>query len=119
MSSTPGKEVSRLVAAFRYSLAGVRVGWTQAAFRTEILAICVMTPLAFILAESGVELALLLGSLWLVCIVELLNTGVEKAIDRISAERHELSKQAKDVASAAVLLSIGNAITVWLAVWWW
>lgn len=118
-SNKPDNEMRRLIAAFGYSLAGLRVGWTQAAFRTEVIAVAVMTPLACWLAETGAELALLLGSLWLVCIVELLNTGIEKAIDRISDERHLLSGQAKDVASAAVLLSIGNAITIWLAVGLW
>lgn len=115
-NSKPVNELQRLTAAFGHSLDGLRVALTQAAFRTELLAVAIMTPLAFILAQTGVELALLLCSLWLVLIVEMLNTGIEKTIDRISPEWHELSKQAKDVGSTAVLMSIGCALTVWIAV---
>lgn len=116
MNTKPPDEVSRLIAAFRYSAAGLKVAAVHPAFRIEAIATCVMTPLAFMIAGSGVELALLLGSLWLVMIVELLNTGIERTVDRVSADWHELSKQAKDIGSAAVLLSLANAATVWLAV---
>ena len=116
MRSAAPNEASRLIAAYKHSLAGLQVAWTQAAFRSEIVGGIVLTPAAFFLAENGVELALLLGSLWLVMIVELLNTGIEKAIDRISGEWHELSKQAKDLGSAAVLFSLACWATVWLCV---
>jgi diacylglycerol kinase (ATP) len=115
-SNKQSNELRRLVAAFHYSIAGLRVAWTQPAFRVETLSLPVMVPAAFVIAHSGAELALLLGSLWLVMIVELLNTGIEKAIDRVSPEWHELSKQAKDLGSAAVLFSLGLAATVWLSV---
>ena len=115
-SNKPSSEAQRLVAAFHYSVAGLRVAWTQPAFRTEVLLLPVMVPAAFLIASTGAELALLLGSLWLVIIVELLNTGIEKAIDRISGEWHELSKQAKDLGSAAVLFSLGLLATVWLSI---
>lgn len=110
-------ELIRLKCAFGFSLAGLKFAMGEAAFRTELLACVAMTPLAFIIAHSGVERALLLGSLLLVIIVELLNTAVEKTIDRISLELHPLSKAAKDTASAAVLLSIINAVVIWLCVW--
>lgn len=116
MNAKPSDEVRRVVAAYGYSLAGLKAASAHPAFRLEMLASALMTPLAFMLAGSGAQLALLLGSLWLVLIVELLNTGIEKAIDRISGEWHELSGQAKDIGSAAVLLSIANAVTVWLAI---
>ncbi len=112
----PSNELSRLIAAYRNSLAGLHSAWGEAAFRTEIILAVILLPLACMIAETGVQLALLLGSLWLVLIVELLNTGIEKTIDRVSSEWHELAKYAKDVGSAAVLLSIANLVTVWLAI---
>ena len=115
-SNKQSNELRRLVAAFHYSMAGLRVAFTQPAFRTEVMLLPVLIPAAFLIASSGVELALLLGSLWLGMIVELLNTGIEKAIDRISPEWHELSKQAKDLGSTAVLFSLGLTVTVWLSV---
>ena len=75
-----------------------------------------MIPLAVALAKNGIELALLIGSVLLVLAVELLNTGIEAAIDRISLEHHELSGHAKDAASAAVLISLVLAGVVWLCV---
>lgn len=112
----PSNECQRLMAAFGYSRDGLKAALSHPAFRVEMLALIVMVPLAFVLAKSGIALALLLGSLLLVPIVELLNTGIESAIDRISEEWHPLSKQAKDMGSAAVLLSIFNAGAIWLAV---
>ena len=92
--------------AFGYSMAGLRAGWGETAFRQEALAAIVMVPLAFWLGQGWVEMALLAGSVMLVMVVELLNTGIETAIDRIGPEWHELSKRAKDMGSAAVLLSL-------------
>ena len=87
-----------------YSLAGLRAGWSETAFRQEAIAAMVLLPLSFWLGRSWVETALLAGSVMLVLIVELLNTGIETAIDRIGPEWHDLSKRAKDMGSAAVLL---------------
>jgi diacylglycerol kinase (ATP) len=112
----PSNEIVRLARAFGYSLAGLRYALSQPAFRIELIAFLLLVPLAFRLTESAAERALLIGSLWLVLIVELLNTGIERAIDRISADWHDLSKKAKDVASAAVLLSLLNAATIWLVI---
>lgn len=104
---------SRVWHATGYSLAGLRAGWDEAAFRLEACLAFVMLPLAFWMGRSWVEVALLAGSVLLVLIVELLNTAVESAIDRIGFERHDLSKRAKDMGSAAVLLSLLIAAGIW------
>ncbi|NML45547.1 diacylglycerol kinase [Ramlibacter sp. G-1-2-2] len=106
---------SRLWHATGYSLAGLRAGWGEAAFRLEACLAVVLVPLAFWLGRSWVEVALLAGSVLLVMIVELLNTAVESAIDRIGLERHPLSKRSKDMGSAAVLLATLIAGGIWLA----
>lgn len=98
-----------------YSLSGLRAAWAETAFRQEAIAAAVMLPLAFVVGRSWIEVALLAGSVLLVMIVELLNTCVESAIDRISPEWHPLSKRAKDMGSAAVLLSLLLAGGIWLA----
>lgn len=98
--------LNRLWHAFRYSLDGLRAGWGEAAFRAEVLAAIVMLPAAFWLGDNWAETGLLAGSVLMVMIVELLNTGIEAAIDRIGPDWHAMSKQAKDMGSAAVLLSL-------------
>jgi diacylglycerol kinase (ATP) len=109
---------NRMWHATRYSLAGLRAGWGEAAFRLEACLAIVMLPLAFWVGRGWVEAALLAGSVLLVLIVELLNTGIEAAIDRIGLERHALSKRAKDMGSAAVLLSLLLAGGIWAAGLW-
>ena len=109
---------SRMWHAFGYSLAGLRSGWGETAFRQEALAAIVLVPAAFWLGQTWVETALLAGSVMLVMMVELLNTGIETAIDRIGPEWHDLSKRAKDMGSAAVLLSLLLCLGVWLAAAW-
>ncbi len=109
---------SRMWHAFGYSVAGLRSGWGETAFRQEALAAIVMIPLAFWLGQTWVETALLAGSVMLVMVVELLNTGIETAIDRIGPEWHDLSKRAKDMGSAAVLLSLVLCLGIWLAAAW-
>jgi diacylglycerol kinase (ATP) len=98
-----------------YSLQGLRSAWSETAFRQEAIAAAVMLPLAFVLGRSWVEVALLAGSVLLVMIVELLNTCIETAIDRIGPEWNHLSKRAKDMGSAAVLLSLVLAGGIWIA----
>jgi diacylglycerol kinase (ATP) len=105
----------RLWHATGYSMAGLRAGWGEAAFRLEACLAFVMLPLAFFVGRSWVEVALLGGSVLLVMIVELLNTGIETAIDRIGPEWHNLSKRAKDMGSAAVFLAAVLAGGIWLA----
>jgi diacylglycerol kinase (ATP) len=106
---------SRMWHAAGYSLSGLRAGWGEAAFRLEACLAFVMLPLAFWLGRDWVQVALLAGSVLIVLIVELLNTAVEAAIDRIGPEWHALSKRAKDMGSAAVFLSLFLAAGIWLA----
>ena len=112
------KGLSRMAHAFGYSMAGLRAGWGETAFRQEAMAAMAMVPLAFWLGNGWVEVALLAGSAVLVMIVELLNTGIESAIDRFGPEWHELSKRAKDMGSAAVLLSLIACSGIWIAALW-
>ena len=106
--------LSRLWHALGYSLQGLRAGWHETAFRQEATAAMVLLPLSLWVGRTWVETALLAGSVLLVLIVELLNSGIENAIDRIGPERHELSKRAKDMGSAAVLLSLLLSGGLWL-----
>lgn len=94
-------------------MAGLRAGWSETAFRQEALSSLVLIPLAFWLGQNWVETVLLAGTVVLVMIVELLNTGIETAIDRIGPEWHDLSKRAKDTGSAAVLLSLLLCAGTW------
>ena len=110
--------LNRILHAGGYSLQGLLAGWGETAFRQEAILAMVMVPLAFWLGHSWIETALLTGSVVLVLIVELLNTCVESAIDRIGPEWHDLSKRAKDMGSAAVLLSLLLCAGVWLAAVW-
>ena len=106
---------SRMWHATGYSLAGLRAAWGEAAFRQETVAALVLVPLAFWLGRGWVETVLLAGSVLVVMIVELLNTGIEAAVDRIGLEWNGLSKRAKDMGSAAVLLSLVLCASIWLA----
>ena len=109
---------SRVWHATLISLNGLRAGWGEPAFRQEAIAAMVLIPAAFWLGNSWVETALLAGSVVLVMIVELLNTAVEAAIDRIGPEWHDLSKRAKDMGSAAVLLTLLLSAGIWTAALW-
>ncbi|MCV2355054.1 diacylglycerol kinase [Paucibacter sp. B2R-40] len=111
--------LARILHATGYSLAGLRAAYTgESAFRQEVWLLVIATPAAFWLGQGWVQTALLLGSLMLVLIVELLNSGIEAAIDRVSFELHDLSKRAKDLASAAVLLSLLLSAGIWGAALW-
>lgn len=107
--------LSRIWHAGTYSAAGLLAGWHETAFRQEALASIILLPAAFWLGQGWVEISLLVASVILVLIVELLNTGLESAIDRIGPEWHELSKRAKDMGSAAVLLSLLLGAGIWTA----
>jgi diacylglycerol kinase (ATP) len=106
--------LNRVWHATGYSLAGLRTGWNETAFRQEALASVVLIPAAFWLGSSWIETVLLAGTVILVLIVELLNTCIEAAIDRIGPEWHDLSKRAKDMGSAAVLLSLLLCAGTWV-----
>jgi diacylglycerol kinase (ATP) len=109
------KGLSRVWHATGYSIAGLRAGWSETAFRQEAIAALVLLPLAFWLGRNWTEIALLTGSVIALMVVELLNTAIETAIDRIGPEWNHLSKRAKDMGSAAVLLSLVFCSGVWLA----
>lgn len=104
----------RLWNALHYSLDGFRAAYRhEDAFRQEVLLSLVLIPLGLYLGEGGIAKALLVGSVLLVVIVELLNSAVEAAVDRVSLETHRLAKRAKDIGSAAVLLSLTNLAITW------
>ena len=107
----------RLFNALFYSLDGFRAAFRhEDAFRQEVLLAALAVPLAFWLGKTAPERALMVGSVLLVLIVELLNSAIEAAVDRISLEHHHLIKRAKDMGSAAVLVSLINAAAVWAIV---
>ena len=104
----------RIIRAVGHSVAGLAAALrSESAFRQECLGAAIMLPLAFWVGQSWVETSLLVATVMLVLIVELLNSGIEAAIDRVSLELHDLSKFAKDLASAAVFLSILLCAGVW------
>ncbi len=104
----------RLLNAFGYSMAGIKAAYQhEDAFRQEVFMAMVLVPLAIYLGDTAIARALMIGSIMLVIIVELLNSSIEATVDRISLENHDLAKRAKDIGSAAVLLSLLNLIVVW------
>ncbi|TDP64034.1 diacylglycerol kinase [Roseateles toxinivorans] len=111
--------LDRIRRALGYSMSGLQAAYKgEDAFRQECWLALVLMPSAFWLGRSWVEVVLLVGSVLLVMIVELLNSGIEAAIDRVSFELHDLSKRAKDLASAAVLLSLVLCGGIWAAALW-
>ena len=111
--------LARLVRAAGHSINGFIAAYRgESAFRQEVWAAAVLLPLALWVGRSWVETTLLVASALLVLIVELLNTGIETAIDRVSLEWHDLSRRAKDIASAAVLLSLVLCGGVWVTALW-
>ncbi|WP_431261257.1 diacylglycerol kinase [Roseateles chitinivorans] len=111
--------LDRILHAAGYSWAGLRAAYRgESAFRQETWLTIIGIPLAFWVGRDWVQVALLAGSLILVLIVELLNSAVEAVVDRVSFELHDLSKRAKDIASAAVLLSLVLAGGIWAAALW-
>lgn len=104
----------RIVSATLNSFAGLRAAWrNEAAFRQECVLAAILVPAAFWVGDTAVERVLLIASVLVVLIVELLNSAVEAVVDRIGPERHELSGRAKDLGSAAVLLSLVLAGGAW------
>jgi diacylglycerol kinase (ATP) len=106
--------LARPFIALRVALQGLAAAWRyEIPFRMEVVGFAVLFPLSFLLGKTAVERALLIGSLLLVLIVELLNSALEATLDRVSLEHHPLIGRAKDIASAAVGLSLVNAAAVW------
>src|SRR5678810_1086332 len=109
-------DVRRVLDALRISFAGLEAALSEGAFRLELAAAAIAVPLGLFLGRSGVERALLVASVLLVLVVELLNSAIEAIVDRISTERHPLSKRAKDIGSAAVMISLISAGSIWALV---
>ena len=113
----PSIGFGRVVNAWRYSLEGLAGAWrTEGAFRQEVICAAILIPIACLIPVPILHRALLIASVLMVIVVELLNSAMEAAIDRISLDRHPLSKKAKDTGSAAVLVSIVIAMLVWAGV---
>jgi diacylglycerol kinase (ATP) len=110
--------LSRLLHAGGHSWQGLVYGWHEPAFRQECLVAVVAVPAAFWLGQSWLETVLLLAVLFAVMVVELLNTAIESAIDRVGPEWHALSKRAKDLGSGAVLISLLFCGAVWVSALW-
>ena len=109
----------RLINAFGYSMEGLSAAYqNEDAFRQELRLAFVLIPVAVFLGHTGLERAIMIACVFLVIIVELLNSSVEATVDRISLDHHLLAKRAKDIGSAAVLLSLINLFVVWLLILW-
>ncbi len=107
----------RLINAARWSMKGFRSTFkNEEAFRQELSLLIILAPVGYWMGENGVEQALLIGSLFILLIVELLNTAVETVVDRIGPEQHELSGRAKDQGSAAVFVAVVLVIIIWFLV---
>jgi diacylglycerol kinase (ATP) len=109
--------ITRLLRAFGYSFQGFRYTWREeAAFRQEVALSLLVIPAGLYLGNSGVERALLVSPMLLILVVEILNSAVEAVVDRAGPERHPLAGMAKDMGSAAVMLSFALLGTVWLLI---
>ncbi len=109
--------IRRLLNAFGYSCAGIGEAYrNEDAFRQELILAAILLPLAFMINATAIGRALMIASVLLLLIVELLNSAIEATVDRISLDDHKLAKRAKDIGSAAVLITIVNLTVVWLLV---
>ena len=111
------KGLKRFINAILFSFAGFKAAWKhEEAFRQEVMVFIVSVPLAIWLANSNVEKVLLIASVVLVMVIELLNSAIEAVVDRVGVEYHELAGRAKDIGSAAVMLTILLAVATWLLI---
>jgi diacylglycerol kinase (ATP) len=119
MAKQGKRGLRRLYDATGYTIAGLAAAWRgEEAFRQEVLLAIILVPLAFWLGNTALERLLLIGSWLVVMIVEILNTAVEATVDRVGDEYHPLSKQAKDLGSAAVFLALILAALAWATIAW-
>jgi diacylglycerol kinase (ATP) len=120
MMNKPGRSgASRILDAYKYSLKGLRAAWEcEEAFRQESMLAMVMLPMAFWLGTNATERMLLIITVMIVIITELINSALEAVVDRISTEHHKLSGQAKDIGSAAVMLSMLLCLLCWTMIAW-
>ncbi|QMV15867.1 diacylglycerol kinase [Vibrio spartinae] len=115
MQQKPAQGVTRILNAAKYSYQGIRAAITgEAAFREELIVCLILIPIALFADVTQIERLLLISSLLVVLIVELLNSAIEAVVDRIGFEHHQLAGQAKDMGSAAVLLSIFMSLYIWV-----
>ncbi len=109
--------MNRLLKATIYSLMGLKAAWvSETAFRQEVVLVVILAPVGIWLGQTGSGRALLVGCLFLVLVAELLNSGLEAVVDRISDDIHPLSKKAKDVGSAAVFVSLAAVVVTWVLI---
>jgi len=109
--------IARLLNALKYSCAGIQEAYrNEDAFRQEVILAIVLLPLAFWLKSEMLSRALMIACVLLLIIVELLNSAIEAAVDRFSLDDHNLAKRAKDIGSAAVLVTLLNLVVVWILV---
>ncbi|MDO5505537.1 MAG: diacylglycerol kinase [Pseudoxanthomonas suwonensis] len=107
----------RILKAAQWSVQGLRAAWLhESSFRLEVYLVALLTPLAIWLGRTGVEQALLIGSMLLVLSIELLNSAIEAVIERYGPEFHELAGRAKDMGSAAVFVLMVNVVVVWACI---
>jgi diacylglycerol kinase (ATP) len=119
MANATNTGFRRLINATFFSIAGLRAAWrNEAAFRQECALAAVLTPAAFWVGQTAVERSLLIGTCWLVLVVELLNSAVEAVVDRVGTDHHKLSGRAKDLGSAAVFVSLALTALVWGLILW-
>ena len=109
--------LQRVWRAFHYSLDGFRAAFAhEDAFRQEAVLAAILIPITFFLPVTGLGRALMIASVLLVLIVELVNSAIEAVVDRVSLDRHHLSKRAKDIGSAAVFVALSNVVIIWACV---
>lgn len=119
MPSTEPRGPKQIYRALKWSLAGLKAAWTfEASFRLEVYLFVIFFPLGLWLGRSGVEKAMLVGSLMLVLSAEILNSAIEVVVDKTTPEFHELAGRAKDMGSAAVFVLMLNVILCWTLVLW-
>ena len=115
MAGNGNTGVTRWVKALGFTWLGIKAAYKhEEAFRQEVWLLLVAVPLALWLGDNGIEIALMIGSVLLLLIVELLNSAVEAIVDRFGGEIHELSGRAKDMGSAAVFIAMINVAVIWL-----
>ncbi|MEF1291683.1 diacylglycerol kinase [Vibrio sp. M260118] len=106
--------IKRIINATGYSMKGLKAAWLhEAAFRQEVVLLIVMTALTFFLPVTKLEQVIMISSLFVVVLVELINSAIEAVVDRIGSEHHELSGRAKDIGSAAVFVALGLVAVTW------
>ncbi len=114
MGKPGNKGLTRVIKAFGFSVKGFRATWKhEEAFRQEVILAVILLPLSFYVAVNATQLAILLLTLFIVLITEILNSAVEAVVDRVSDEHHKLAGRAKDMGSAAVLLSLTMTAVIW------